>query len=93
MLISRRLLRAELVQLEKAGYNPARGEDPNYPADLQAAEAKVAAQNAQTATAQARVADTSGVSGVVKWFVGIRRPTRSLASPSERAALCVPLFQ
>jgi hypothetical protein len=38
-------VRAELIQIEKAGYNPARGEDPSYPADIQAAEAKVAAQN------------------------------------------------
>ncbi|ANB72151.1 hypothetical protein AYM40_07055 [Paraburkholderia phytofirmans OLGA172] len=43
--VTRAQVRAELVQLEKAGYNPARGEDPNYPADIQAAEAKVAAQN------------------------------------------------
>ena len=63
--VTRAQVRAELVQLEKAGYNPARGEDPYYPADVQAAEAKVAAQNAQTATAQAGVADTSGVGGVM----------------------------
>ncbi|WP_347557933.1 DUF4148 domain-containing protein [Robbsia sp. KACC 23696] len=31
----------ELALLEKAGYNPA-NPDPNYPANLQAAEAKVA---------------------------------------------------
>jgi hypothetical protein len=42
---TRAQVRAELVQLEKAGYNPAHGEDPYYPADIQAAEAKVAAQN------------------------------------------------
>ncbi len=46
--ITRAQVRAELVQLEKAGYNPARGEDPNYPADIQAAEAKVAATNGNT---------------------------------------------
>ncbi|WP_168788035.1 DUF4148 domain-containing protein [Paraburkholderia aromaticivorans] len=43
--VTRAQVRAELVQLEKAGYNPARGKDPYYPADIQAAEAKVAAQN------------------------------------------------
>jgi hypothetical protein len=43
--VTRAQVRAELVQLEKAGYNPARGEDPNYPADIQAAEAKVGAYN------------------------------------------------
>lgn len=46
--VTRAQVRAELIQLEKAGYNPAHGEDPYYPADLQAAEAKVAAQNAAT---------------------------------------------
>ena len=46
--VTRAQVRAELIQLEKAGYNPTRGEDPDYPADIQAAEAKVAAQNAAT---------------------------------------------
>lgn len=44
--VTRAQVRAELVELEKAGYNPAHGEDPSYPADIQAAEAKVAAQKA-----------------------------------------------
>lgn len=39
-------VRAEIVQLEKAGYNPAKGKDENYPNDIQAAEARVAAQKA-----------------------------------------------
>lgn len=55
---------AELVQLEKAGYNPA-GEHADYPVGLQAAEARVAAQNAKAGTVQAPAADTSGVGGVV----------------------------
>ena len=33
-------LRAEIIQLEKVGYNPAQV-SPNYPVQLQAAEAKV----------------------------------------------------
>jgi cytochrome c556 len=52
--VTRAQVRAELVQLEKAGYSPANGRDPYYPSDVQAAEARVAAQNA---TAQA---DTTG---------------------------------
>lgn len=43
--ITRASVHADLVRLEAAGYNPGAGEDPNYPADLQAAEAKVAMQN------------------------------------------------
>jgi hypothetical protein len=50
--VTRAQVRAELVQLEKAGYNPATADNYNYPADIQAAEARVAAQN--------NVAQTSG---------------------------------
>ncbi|MGF6770206.1 hypothetical protein P3T18_002685 [Paraburkholderia sp. GAS199] len=46
--VTRAQVRAELVQLEKAGYNPAIANDTNYPGDLQAAEARVAAENAAT---------------------------------------------
>jgi len=54
--VTRAQVRAELVELQQAGYRPG-GEDPYYPADIQAAEAKVAALKA------ARNA-TSGVGGV-----------------------------
>ncbi|MFP3565987.1 DUF4148 domain-containing protein [Paraburkholderia sp. SIMBA_030] len=43
--VTRAQVRADLVQIEKAGYRPAAGKDPHYPADIQAAEARVAAQN------------------------------------------------
>jgi hypothetical protein len=66
--VTRAQVRAELVQLEKAGYNPSRGEDPYYPADIQAAEAKVAAQNAAT-----------GVGGVASGSSDAGRPTVSKA--------------
>jgi hypothetical protein len=62
--VTRAQVRAELIQLEKAGYNPARGEDPNYPADIQAAEARVAAQNGAT----------SGYGGVVSGSSDAGRP-------------------
>lgn len=46
--LTRAQVRADLVRVEQAGYDAARGgDDPYYPADIQAAEAKVAAQNAQ----------------------------------------------
>jgi Domain of unknown function (DUF4148) len=67
--VTRAQVRAELVQLEKAGYNPARGEDPNYPADIQAAEAKVAAQNGAA----------SGYGGVVSGSSDAGRPAVSKA--------------
>jgi cytochrome c556 len=67
--VTRAQVRAELIQLEKAGYNPARGEDPYYPADIQAAEAKVAAQNGAT----------SGYGGVASGSSDAGRPAVSKA--------------
>ena len=46
--VTREQVRAELVQLEKAGYHPGDGDNTTYPAQIQAAEAKVAAQNDAT---------------------------------------------
>ena len=43
--LTRAQVRADLVQVEQAGYTPSRGMDPHYPADVQAAEARVAAKN------------------------------------------------
>jgi Domain of unknown function (DUF4148) len=59
--LTRAQVRAELVQLEKAGYTPRGGQDPYYPADIQAAEARVAAQNGSAAAAT----DVGGASGGV----------------------------
>ncbi|PNO75397.1 DUF4148 domain-containing protein [Burkholderia cenocepacia] len=49
--VTRAEVRADLVRVEKAGYRPI-GSDPYYPEDIQAAEAKVVAQQAQLAAAQ-----------------------------------------
>ena len=43
--LTRAQVRAELIQLEQAGYRPSAGDDANYPSDILAAEAKVAAEN------------------------------------------------
>ena len=43
--VTRAQVRAELSQLEKAGYDPSNSNAIDYPANIQAAEAKVAAQN------------------------------------------------
>jgi Domain of unknown function (DUF4148) len=52
--LTRAEVKAQLKQLEDAGYNPAVATDAVYPADVQAAEARVAARNA------AAQADTTG---------------------------------
>ena len=44
--VTRAQVRAELVQLEKAGYNPGVSDDAAYPANIQAAEARVAQNGA-----------------------------------------------
>ncbi|MFM0208247.1 DUF4148 domain-containing protein [Paraburkholderia sediminicola] len=46
--LTRAEVRAQLVQIEQAGYNPAVATDSTYPADIQAAEARVAAQHDTT---------------------------------------------
>ncbi|MFL9902466.1 DUF4148 domain-containing protein [Paraburkholderia fungorum] len=43
--VTRAQVRAELVQIEKAGYHVSDGEHTSYPVGIQAAEAKVAAEN------------------------------------------------
>ncbi|WP_327359520.1 DUF4148 domain-containing protein [Caballeronia humi] len=43
--VTRTQVRAELKQLELAGYMPASGDEPSYPANIQAAEARIAVQN------------------------------------------------
>ena len=68
--IARALVRAELVQLEKAGYHVGDGDEANYPEAIQAAEAKVAAQQATT---------TGGYGGVESGSSDAGRPTVSKA--------------
>jgi len=60
--VTRAQVRAELVQLEQAGYNPARSVDSTYPADIISAEARVADQNSAT-TAVGGAHDGSSQSG------------------------------
>jgi hypothetical protein len=47
--LTRAQVRADLARIEQAGYHPSIGNDPDYPADVQAAEARVAAEDAASA--------------------------------------------
>ncbi|ASW04454.1 MULTISPECIES: DUF4148 domain-containing protein [Paraburkholderia] len=67
--VTRAQVRAELVQLEKAGYHVGDGDNATYPAQIQAAEAKVAAQNGAA----------SGYGGVVSGSSDAGRPAVSKA--------------
>jgi hypothetical protein len=61
--VTRAEVRAELVRLEQAGYNPASGDETNYPVEIQAAEAKVAAEDAARATAANTASAEDAVGG------------------------------
>ena len=52
--LTRAQVRADLIRLEQAGYNPSANDDVTYPADIQAAEAKVAARDAEQQAATPR---------------------------------------
>ncbi|WGY66939.1 DUF4148 domain-containing protein [Burkholderia cepacia] len=52
-VVSRAQVRAELVQLEQAGYRPGRANDPHYPDDLQAALTRIHANDAVAADSSA----------------------------------------
>ncbi|WP_341318983.1 DUF4148 domain-containing protein [Paraburkholderia sp. IMGN_8] len=43
--VTRAEVMQELYELEAAGYNPSQGDDGSYPADIQAAQEKVAAKH------------------------------------------------
>jgi hypothetical protein len=62
--LTRAQVRAELVQLQAAGYNQSRGEDANYPVEIQAAEARVAAQNGGSSAYGGVAANGSSAAGV-----------------------------
>jgi len=68
--VTRAQVRAELVQLEKAGYHVGDGDQAHYPDAIQAAEAKVAAQ---------QVAASGGYGGVASGSSDAGRPAVSKA--------------
>ncbi|MFP3566108.1 DUF4148 domain-containing protein [Paraburkholderia sp. SIMBA_030] len=51
--LTRAQVRADLIRVEQAGYNPSAGDDQDYPADIQAAEAKIAEQDGARLAADA----------------------------------------
>ncbi len=77
--ITRAQVRAELLRLEEAGYNPSAGDEGNYPADIVAAEAKVAAEDAQrlaAASAGSTAQTGSSRSGASSGLVADNSPAR-----------------
>jgi len=60
--VTRAEVRAELVQLEKAGYSPS-SDNTQYPANIQAAQARIDAGNDAAVSAYGGVAQGSSASG------------------------------
>jgi hypothetical protein len=97
--LTRAQVYADLVRVEQAGYNPASGEDTAYPADIQAAEAKVAAQNdTQMANASATpAAETASLGAATSGSSasGTREPMKgkmkddTCVGPTD---FCTPFF-
>ncbi|WP_233868212.1 DUF4148 domain-containing protein [Paraburkholderia adhaesiva] len=73
-------VKAELQQLEQAGYNPFSGDEVSYPQDIQAAEARVAQQRAMAQTTTP-AADTSGYGTAPAGKVQTGQP--AMPSPSN----------
>jgi hypothetical protein len=94
--LTRAQVKAELVQLEQAGYSPAVGEQANYPADIQAAEAKVAAQQntketneAYGGTGAGGASSGSGSMRAPMWRQHGSMPASECVGP---AGFCTPFF-
>lgn len=60
--VTRAQVRAELIQLEKAGYTPG-GDQATYPQDLQAAEQRVANQQRNAASSYGASSNGTDASG------------------------------
>jgi UDP-N-acetylmuramyl tripeptide synthase len=77
--VTRAQVRAELVQLENAGYHVGDGDQAHYPDAIQAAEAKVAAQQVAANGGKGGNSDNSGYGGVASGSSDAGRPAVSKA--------------
>jgi Domain of unknown function (DUF4148) len=77
--LTRAQVRAQLIQVEQAGYNPS-SHDVYYPADIQAAEARIAVANGGNATSYGPSTEGTSASGVHAYASADIVSTRSLYS-------------
>ena len=75
--LTRAQVRAELLRLEAAGYNPSAGDEGDYPADIEAAQAKIAAEDAQ----RMATASAGGSAGIESSQAGVSTGRVASASP------------
>ena len=94
--LTRAQVKAELAQLERAGYSPAMGEQASYPADIQAAEAKVAAQQntneANEAYGGTHAGGVASGSGSTRKPMSMKHGAASAADCVGPAGFCSPFF-
>jgi hypothetical protein len=82
--ITRAEVKADLIRVEQAGYNPASGDDVYYPANVQAAEAKVAAEQAKQLSIDATGgSSTAGASAAGKPASTRRDSSSSCVGPAS----------
>lgn len=84
--LTRAQVRAELAQLQGAGYSTASGENATYPADIQAAEASVAAQQSGVNQAYGGMQSGGAASGTMQ------RGAEAASTCVGPAGFCVPFF-
>ncbi|WP_310630874.1 DUF4148 domain-containing protein [Paraburkholderia sp.] len=82
--ITRAEVKAELVQLQQAGYNPA-SDNTQYPANLQAALARVSAANGETAVASSASSSASSSS-----YGGVAQGASASGSRAPRVHVSAP---
>ncbi|WP_250526977.1 DUF4148 domain-containing protein [Caballeronia sp. GAWG2-1] len=89
--LTRAQVKAELVQIEQAGYSVGSGDSTNYPADIQAAEAKVAAQQNTNETNEAYggMHESGAASGTVHRGAASSSSSNACVGPAD---FCVPFF-
>lgn len=77
--VTRAQVRDELIQLEQAGYRVPVGNNPYYPEDIQAAQARVTAKSTE---AQSGMSGTSGMSGMSGYGAAMQGTSESGAPAS-----------
>jgi len=85
--LTRAEVRAEMIQLEQAGYAPGGGENPHYPRDIMAAEGKIANQNRH----ESSNGDVGGTAGALS-SGGVGRSSGSNPGCSASASFCNTYF-
>ncbi|PTB20048.1 DUF4148 domain-containing protein [Trinickia symbiotica] len=78
--VTRAQVRAELIRLEQAGYRMGDGDQTKYPEQIQAAEAKIAAQDSQQA-------GNSGVGGTTTSGVSASGTIPHVSNPSPSSCV------